>query len=172
MEQKSWIAVGVLGALVIIVAVLVSGGSDDPVVVQQPDKSDLLIEETQLPVEQPVATTTPEQPVVTATTTAPSVATSSPVGVTAPEKPVTPTVATYTLAQVSAHATANDCWTTMNGVVYNVTPFVSKHPGGVEAISQVCGRDGTAFFQAQHGGDKGPEGRLASLKIGVLGIGR
>ncbi len=171
MEQKSWIAVGVLGALVIIVAVLVSGGSDDPVVVQQPDKSDLLIEETQLPVEQPVATTTPEQPVVTATTTAPSVATSSPV-VTAPEKPVTPTVATYTLAQVSAHATANDCWTTMNGVVYNVTPFVSKHPGGVEAISQVCGRDGTAFFQAQHGGDKGPEGRLASLKIGVLGIGR
>ncbi|MEI6345614.1 MAG: cytochrome b5-like heme/steroid binding domain-containing protein [bacterium] len=74
----------------------------------------------------------------------------------------------FTFAEVAKHATAADCWTTVNGNVYNLTPFVSKHPGGVGAISQICGVDGTAAFTDQHGGQRKPEKELAGLEIGTL----
>ena len=77
-------------------------------------------------------------------------------------------VASFTLAEVARHASATDCWTTVNGNVYNLTPFVSRHPGGVGAISQICGVDGTAAFTDQHGGQRKPEKELAGLEIGNL----
>lgn len=175
MEQKSWIAVGVLAAIIIIGVAIVSSTGDKEEIVEQPVNTDrsLIVEEQ--PVVEPteveseiVATTTPPAAVVPAS--APSIATSSPSKPTTANTPTTnaPAVASYTLAQVSVHASANDCWTVVRGNVYNVTSFVRRHPGGVESISQVCGRDGTAFFEDQHGGQKSPESVLASLKVGVL----
>lgn len=76
---------------------------------------------------------------------------------------------TYTIAQVAKHKTATDCWTIVGGNVFNVTPFVSQHPGGVEAISKTCGVDATVMFTAQHGSNENAQKALASLKIGVLG---
>lgn len=77
------------------------------------------------------------------------------------------TAGTYTMAQVAAHATASSCYTTINGSVYDLTPFINQHPGG-PAILQLCGIEGTATFMAQHGGQGKPERELASLKIGTL----
>lgn len=82
--------------------------------------------------------------------------------------PSTSATKTFTMAQVSTHHTASDCYTAINGVVYDLSPFIASHPGGVSAISQLCGIDGAALFQAQHGGQGKPEQELASLKIGVL----
>lgn len=84
---------------------------------------------------------------------------------------VTPTATTkggYTIAEVAKHRSSSDCWTVVNGSVYNLTSFVSNHPGGVSAISKLCGIDGTSQFENQHGGQRRPENELASLKIGEL----
>lgn len=79
----------------------------------------------------------------------------------------TPT-ATYTLTQVKTHNTASNCWTTINGSVYNVTPWINQHPGGAQAIISLCGIDGSAAFNGQHGGQARPASELASFKIGSL----
>lgn len=73
-----------------------------------------------------------------------------------------------TADEVAQHSTPEDCWTIVNGEVYDLTSFVGKHPGGRSAISQICGTDGTALFTGQHGGQGAPERQLSSLKLGVL----
>jgi hypothetical protein len=78
-----------------------------------------------------------------------------------------PTV--FSADDVAQHATAEDCWTIVDGNVYDVTPFVSRHPGGLAAISQICGVDGTELFSGKHGSDIAPNSQLESLKIGTLG---
>lgn len=86
---------------------------------------------------------------------------------TAPSIAVGEGLPVYTLADVAKHASPKDCWTTVNGNVYNLTPFVGKHPGG-EAILKICGLDGTKLFTDQHGGQAKQENQLAGLEIGVL----
>jgi hypothetical protein len=77
--------------------------------------------------------------------------------------------AVFSAEDVAQHATAEDCWTIVDGNVYDVTPFVSRHPGGLAAISQICGVDGTELFSGKHGSDSAPNSQLESLKIGTLG---
>lgn len=97
-----------------------------------------------------VATTTPRVPV--------SNPTSSP----------TPVPSTYALADVAQHNSQASCWTTINGSVYDLTSFISQHPGGERAILSICGIDGTQAFEAQHGSQGSPNAILATLKIGTL----
>lgn len=52
----------------------------------------------------------------------------------------------YTLAEVAQHATAANCWMVLNSnKVYNLTAFISMHPGG-NGMASSCGKDGTAAF--------------------------
>jgi hypothetical protein len=74
---------------------------------------------------------------------------------------------TYTMAQIAAHNSASSCYTAINGSAYDLTPFIGQHPGG-SVILSLCGIDGTAGFEAQHGGQRRPESELASLKIGTI----
>lgn len=83
-------------------------------------------------------------------------------------QPITPSVTTFTMAQVASHNSAASCYTTVGGVVYDVTSYVSKHPGGQSAIKSICGVDGTAAFSGQHGGQGKPSSVLAQFKIGVV----
>lgn len=81
----------------------------------------------------------------------------------------TSTAATaYTLAQVSAHTDGNNCWTAINGDVYDLTAWIAAHPGGEGAILSICGKDGSSAFNGQHGGRGKPEQILATFKIGTL----
>ncbi len=81
----------------------------------------------------------------------------------------TSTVATaYTLAQVATHSDSNSCWTAINGVVYDLTAWISAHPGGEGAILSICGKDGSTAFNGQHGGQGRPEQVLVTFKIGTL----
>ena len=68
-------------------------------------------------------------------------------GVTAPQATSTNPNGpkTYTLADIASHNSPSDCWTTIDGKVYNITSFIPNHPGG-SIIIRVCGRDGTALF--------------------------
>lgn len=69
--------------------------------------------------------------------------------------------------ELKSHSTREDCWTCINGKVYNITPYVDFHPGGVEDIMKCAGRDGTALFNKYHSWVN-PERLLASCMIGVL----
>jgi len=75
---------------------------------------------------------------------------------------------TYTAQQVATHNTAADCWTIVNNNVYNITSYITSHPGGQGTISSICGKDGTAAFDAQHSGSSAALSALASLQIGTL----
>jgi len=76
--------------------------------------------------------------------------------------------ATFTRAQVATHNSKASCYTVIRGSVYDLTSWISKHPGGQQAIISLCGVDGTTAFDAQHGGQPRQENVLASFKIGVL----
>lgn len=74
----------------------------------------------------------------------------------------------FTMADVAAHNSRTSCYTAINGSVYDLTNWISQHPGGPAPILSLCGTDGTAAFTAQHGGQRRPEQELATLKIGTL----
>lgn len=77
-------------------------------------------------------------------------------------------VSTFTLADVAKHNSVTSCYTVVSGSVYDVTAWISQHPGGQAAIKGMCGIDGTAAFSGQHGGQARPTSELASFKIGTL----
>ena len=99
--------------------------------------------------------------------TAPSDET-SPTETTAASPAPTSTTTAYTLADVQKHNTSGDCWTVVNGTVYDVTAWEDQHPGGAARIIQLCGIDGTSLFDGQHEGEPKPESILAGYEIGVL----
>jgi cytochrome b involved in lipid metabolism len=80
----------------------------------------------------------------------------------------TPKAGTYTMAEVATHNNASSCWSVVGGVVYDLTAWVKKHPGGAQAILSICGKDGTQAFTGKHMGDQKPEAMLATFKIGVV----
>lgn len=52
--------------------------------------------------------------------------------------------------ELKSHKSIDDCWTCINGKVFNITPYVNFHPGGVSEILKCAGRDGTALFNKYH----------------------
>jgi cytochrome b involved in lipid metabolism len=76
----------------------------------------------------------------------------------------------YSLADVAEHATEANCWMAIEGKVYNVTEFVSKHPGG-KAILGGCGKDATVLFNERPTNNKGPHPDAAKQALVQLYIG-
>lgn len=74
----------------------------------------------------------------------------------------------YTLSEVATHNKQSDCWTTINGNVYNITSYVPRHPGGVDEITQICGKDGKSLFEGNPQHNSTAKSQLESLKIGTL----
>jgi cytochrome b involved in lipid metabolism len=80
---------------------------------------------------------------------------------------------TLTSAEVASHNTLQNCWLIISGKVYNVTSYISKHPGGVSMIINQCGKDGTTMFQTKGGGGGNHSSNAYSLLnnylIGTVG---
>jgi cytochrome b involved in lipid metabolism len=80
---------------------------------------------------------------------------------------------TLTVTEVSKHSTGSDCWTIVDGKVYDITKYVPRHPGGDE-ILKACGKDGTDLFsgadsQGRAGGHSGnASSQLAQFELGEL----
>ena len=55
----------------------------------------------------------------------------------------------YSAKDVALHASADDCWVIVAGRVYDVTKFLSSHPGGAQALSKPgrAGCDVTPAFE-------------------------
>lgn len=49
-----------------------------------------------------------------------------------------------TTSELARHKTKEDCWQAYGGKVYNVTPFLKYHPGGVPELMRVAGKDGAS----------------------------
>jgi hypothetical protein len=55
---------------------------------------------------------------------------------------------TFSAQEVSKHSSEDDCWTIINNVVFDITPYIPRHPGG-EEILRACGQDGSSLFNAR-----------------------
>lgn len=80
----------------------------------------------------------------------------------------TASLKSYTAIQVAAHANQSSCWSIIDSNVYDLTAWISKHPGGEGAILGLCGKDGTALFHGEHGTNAKQANILTSMKIGML----
>ncbi|CAO1624799.1 unnamed protein product [Parajaminaea phylloscopi] len=54
------------------------------------------------------------------------------------------------LSEVKKHKTRESAWTVLQGKVYDFGPYLDFHPGGVEELMRVAGRDGTRLFMLTH----------------------
>jgi cytochrome b involved in lipid metabolism len=54
----------------------------------------------------------------------------------------------FTLDEVKKHNKKGDAWTLIENKVYNISSWISKHPGG-EIIMQAVGKDATQLFNSR-----------------------
>jgi cytochrome b involved in lipid metabolism len=80
----------------------------------------------------------------------------------------TTTQARYTMDDVMKKNTSAACWTVIDGNVYDLTKWIPVHRGGPQAITFLCGKDGTSSFKAQHEGASSPASVLANYFVGPL----
>ena len=48
--------------------------------------------------------------------------------------------------EVAKHSSAENCWCTIHGVVYDLTSFLKSHPGGSAILIKYAGKDATRPF--------------------------
>ncbi|MDO5499162.1 MAG: cytochrome b5-like heme/steroid binding domain-containing protein [Propionibacteriaceae bacterium] len=75
---------------------------------------------------------------------------------------------TYSLAEVRANDAPESCWAIVDGDVFNLTEWITRHPGGPQRIANLCGTDATQAFANQHGAADRPNTALEQFRIGVL----
>ena len=80
----------------------------------------------------------------------------------------TTTQARYTMDDVKKKNTSAACWTVIDGNIYDLTKWIPVHRGGPQAITFLCGKDGTSSFKAQHEGASTPMSALANYFVGAL----
>uniref|UniRef100_A0A2P2KT05 Cytochrome b5 heme-binding domain-containing protein n=1 Tax=Rhizophora mucronata TaxID=61149 RepID=A0A2P2KT05_RHIMU len=54
------------------------------------------------------------------------------------------------LDEVKQHQTEGSMWTVLKGRVYNLSPYMKFHPGGVDMLMKVVGKDCTSLFNKYH----------------------
>ncbi|KAF8115733.1 hypothetical protein N665_0025s0190 [Sinapis alba] len=52
--------------------------------------------------------------------------------------------------EVKMHKSGDSMWTVLKGRVYNISPYMNFHPGGVDMLMKAVGRDGTLLFNKYH----------------------
>ncbi|KAL6248585.1 hypothetical protein RBB50_004840 [Rhinocladiella similis] len=75
------------------------------------------------------------------------------------------------LLEVSRHNQDDDCWIVLNGVVWDMSGFAARHPGGREAIEEFFGQDGSEVYNGIHSPTLAEKFLGPSKKIGLLEAG-
>ncbi|XP_015952964.1 cytochrome b5 domain-containing protein RLF [Arachis duranensis] len=52
--------------------------------------------------------------------------------------------------EVRKHQTEGEMWTVLKGHVYNISPYMKFHPGGVDMLMKAVGKDCTSLFNKYH----------------------
>lgn len=71
--------------------------------------------------------------------------------------------------KIAQHNNPDDCWMIVRSKVYDVTDFLSRHPGGGQLITPYCGIDGTEAFLTQ--GGRGGHSNEAEQLLQLIYIG-
>jgi len=77
----------------------------------------------------------------------------------------------YTLEQVARHDTLEDCWMAIEGVVYNFTDYVPRHPAPPSVLEPWCGTEATEGMRTKgYGADHSQRAweMAKNYRIGVL----
>lgn len=77
----------------------------------------------------------------------------------------------YTLAEVTRHATQDDCWMVIEGQVYDFTKYVPQHPSDPAVFLPWCGKEATEAYRTKtKGRPHSPyaDQLLPAYRIGVL----
>lgn len=77
----------------------------------------------------------------------------------------------FTLAEVAAHARADDCWMAIGGEVYDITAYVERHPSEPELLLPWCGREATEAYRTKTRGrphSARADALLPQYRIGTL----
>ncbi|CAK9001649.1 unnamed protein product [Durusdinium trenchii] len=69
-------------------------------------------------------------------------------------------VARIPWSEVERHSSKDDLWLLIDGKVYDVTSFLSLHPGGGQLVVDAAAQDSTSLFEKTHG-----EGLRYSLRL-------
>lgn len=90
-----------------------------------------------------------------------------------PEAPITDNSAprsSFNLEEIAQHNSADNCWTTIDGQVYDLTSFIQsgEHPGG-DKILNSCGKEASVMFKLVTKHEPNARALLPSYLIGVLG---
>ena len=75
------------------------------------------------------------------------------------------------LAEVARHASAEDCWMTIQGTVYDLSAYLPEHPTPPSIILPWCGKEATEAYQTKAKGrahSPRADQALANYAIGVL----
>lgn len=75
---------------------------------------------------------------------------------------------TYTLQDIQSHNTKTDCWTNIEGKIYDLTTAFGKHKWWDEKLALLCGIDWTTKFNTQHWTNPKARSRLNTLQIWTL----
>ena len=92
-----------------------------------------------------------------------------------PSKSATPSASVIsgltklTLEEVKKHDSGTSCWSIVFGNVFDLTKWITKHPGGAGVIRAICGKDGSSAFEGQHAGQGRPANQLSNYYLGKLG---
>jgi cytochrome b involved in lipid metabolism len=58
---------------------------------------------------------------------------------------------TLNVAELAKHNSPNDCWLLINNKIFNVSSYLTAHPGGVSTIAPYCGKEATKAFDTKGG---------------------
>lgn len=67
-----------------------------------------------------------------------------------PHKPFQIPSKEFTMEEVAKHNTEKDCWVVVKNIVMDVTNFLSDHPGGIDPVVKLAGKDATEAFEMFH----------------------
>ena len=73
----------------------------------------------------------------------------------------------YTMEEVAQHNAPPSIWSVYKGDVYDITMYISCHPGGKKILEKVYGKDMTALFNKFHG-YVNISALIGPLKVGTI----
>jgi len=71
------------------------------------------------------------------------------------------------MEEVPKHKLKENCWTVVDGLVYDVTKYIPLHPGG-RKIMLGAGKEASVMFKRHHPGLDLPTSKLSKLCIGRI----